>query len=148
MVIMKFSVNIKPKAKGRPRFVRRGSFVSTYTPKTTSDYEKTIREAFIEQCKGQYDKEYTGMIKMSIWAFFEPPKSYSKKKKLELLETPHLKKPDSDNIAKSILDALNGIAWKDDSQISDIDIHKYYDEEDKIIVEIEYVQRSEENEEK
>lgn len=135
---MKFSINIKPKGKGRPRFARRGNFVSTYTPKTTADYEKTIRNAFLEQCESQYDKEYSGPIKVSIWAFFEPPKSYSKKKKLELIETPHLKKPDADNIAKSILDSLNGIAWKDDSQISDIDIHKYYDEEDKVIVEIEY----------
>ena len=136
---MKFSVNIRPIGKARPRFVRRGSYVSTYTPKTTAEYEKTVRNAFLEQCKGRYDKEYTGTVKVSIWAFFEPSKSLSKKKKIELLETPYLKKPDSDNIGKAILDSLNGVAWKDDSQVSDIDIHKYYSEEDKIIVGIEYV---------
>lgn len=135
---MKFSLKIKPKGKDRPRFRRIGNYVQTYTTKATKDYEKTIKKAFLEQCKGQYDKEYTGQLKVSIWAFFEPPKSYSKKKKIELLETPYLKKPDSDNIGKAICDALNGVAWKDDSQISDIDIHKYYDEEDMIIVEIEY----------
>lgn len=136
---MKFSVNIKPRAKERPRFVRRGNYVSTYTSKSTIEYEKTVRNAFLKQCVGQYDKEYMGTVKVSIWVFFEPPKSISKKKRIELLESPHLKKPDSDNIAKSILDALNGTAWKDDSQVSDIDVHKYYGEEDKIIVEIEYV---------
>ena len=51
---------------------------------------------------------------------------------------PYLKKPDSDNIAKAICDSLNGVAWKDDSQISDLIVHKYYDEEDMIIVEIKY----------
>ena len=135
---MKFELKIKPKGKGRPRFARRGKYVSAYTPKTTVEYEKTIKDAFLEQCVDQYDKEYSGPIKVSIWAFFEPLKSYSKKKRLELIETPHLKTPDADNIAKSILDALNGIAWKDDSQISDIDIHKYYDKEDKVVVEIKY----------
>lgn len=135
---MKFSLKIKPKGKDRPRFVRRGNFVQTYTTKATKEYEETIRKAFLEQCKGQYDKEYIGQVKVSIWAFFEPPKSCSKKKKNELIKTPHLKKCDLDNIVKIILDSLNGIAWKDDSQIYHIEASKYYDEEDKIVVEIEY----------
>lgn len=135
---MKFSVKIKPKGKDRPRFVRRGNFVQTYTTKATKDYEETIKKAFLEQCKGQYDKEYDRAIKVEIWAFFEPPRSYSKKKKIELIDTPHLKKPDGDNVAKLVLDSLNEIAWKDDSQVNELIIHKYYDEEDMIIVEIEY----------
>lgn len=136
---MEFSVNIKPKGKGRPRFVRRGNFVSTYTPKTTVEYEKTIRNAFLEQCSGQYDENYEGSIKVSILAYFEPPKSYSKKHIGELLDNgKHLKKPDVDNIAKSVLDALNGYAWKDDSQITELLINKQYGYKDRIVVEIEY----------
>ncbi len=135
---MKFSIKIKPKGKDRPRFVRRGNYVQTYTTKTTKDYEETIKKAFLSQYKGQYDKDYDGTIKVEIWAFFEPPKSYSKKKRIELIDMPYLKKPDSDNIAKAICDSLNGVAWKDDSQISDLIVHKYYDEEDMIIVEIKY----------
>ncbi len=137
---MYFEVKTKPKGKGRPRFVRRGNFVSTYTPKTTKEYEETIRNAFLEQCKGQYDKEYTGLIKVSIWAYFAPSKSLSKAKKKELIGQPHLKKPDVDNLAKSILDALNGVAWKDDSQIGALLVCKLYGEEDKVTVEIEYVE--------
>ncbi len=135
---MKFEIKIKPKPKERPRFVRRGNFVTTYTPKKTQDYENAIKNAFLEQCKGQYDKDYTGAIKMSVWAYFEPPKSYSVKKINGLIGTAHLKKADADNLAKSVLDALNKVAWKDDSQISDLDVHKYYAEEDKIVVEITY----------
>ena len=137
---MFFEVKVKPKGKGRPRFVRRGNFVSTYTPKTTKEYEETIRNAFLKQCKGQYDKEYSGLVKVSIWADFEPPKSLSKVKKKELIGQPHLKKPDVDNVAKSILDTLNGVAWKDDSQIGSLLVCKLYGEEDKVTVEIEYVE--------
>lgn len=135
---MKFSIKIKPKGKDRPRFVRKENFVQTYTTKATKDYEEAIRKAFLRQCKGEYDKEYIGPVKIEIWAFFEPPKSYSKKKKIELIDTPHLKRPDGDNIGKLVLDSLNEIAWKDDSQVNELIIHKYYDEEDMIIVEIEY----------
>ena len=54
-----------------------------------------------------------------VTAFFEPPKSISKKKRAEMLEGKiwPAKKPDSDNIAKVVLDALNGIAYHDDTQI-------------------------------
>lgn len=137
---MKFSLNIKPKGKERPRFVRRGKYVSTYTPKTTLKYEEIIRNAFVEQCIGKYDKEYVGAVKVSIWAHFEPPKSYSKERREELIKNVyHINKPDLDNITKSILDALNGVAWKDDSQICDLEVHKCYEIENRIEVEIEYV---------
>lgn len=43
----------------------------------------------------------------------------------EILPT---KKPDSDNIIKIILDALNGIAYHDDSQICSIHFEKKYAE--------------------
>ena len=44
------------------------------------------------------------------------------------------RKPDLDNIAKSILDSLNGIAWNDDSQITNIWISKHYAEEPRVEV--------------
>ena len=40
--------------------------------------------------------------------------------------TPHTKKPDIDNVAKSVLDALNGLAFDDDSLIHDLQIIKRY----------------------
>lgn len=135
---MKFSIKIKPKGKDRPRFARRGNYVQTYTTKNTKDYEETIKRAFLGQCKGEYDKEYIGPVKIEIWAFFEPPKSYSKKKRIELIDMPHLKKCDLDNIVKIVLDSLNGVAWKDDSQIYHIKASKYYAETDKLEVEIKY----------
>ena len=40
---MQFEVKGKICGKGRPRFVRRGQFVQTYTPDTTANYENLIK---------------------------------------------------------------------------------------------------------
>ena len=78
-------------------------------------------------------------FKVKITAYFKPAESLSKKKKQELVdgEFGFLHRPDVDNIAKSILDALNGLAYKDDSQVANLLILKCYGEENKILVELE-----------
>ena len=37
---------------------------------------------------------------------------------------PDTQKPDADNVAKLVLDALNGVAWEDDQQVNDLHIVK------------------------
>ena len=56
---------------------------------------------------------------VTIRAFFEIPKSWSKKKQALASdgEIKPTKKCDIDNIVKSVLDALNGVAYKDDKQV-------------------------------
>lgn len=137
---MKFEVIGKPQGKGRPRFSSRGNFVKTYTPQKTANYENWIKTCFLNQCKN-FDSSYDGAVKVKIEAIYSVPKSYSKKKRAELLDfqMPYLHKPDVDNIAKCVCDALNGIAYKDDSQVSLLFIDKKYGLEDKLIVEIEYM---------
>lgn len=136
--MIKFIVPGKPQGKARPRFRKIGNFVSTYNTKSTTEYEKLVKLSAIEQCKDQLDKEYTGIVKMSIKAYFKPNKSISKKQYNLLIGHPYLKKPDSDNIAKIICDSLNGIAYKDDNQISILNVEKYYDDEERVEVIIEY----------
>lgn len=135
---IKFIVSGKPQGKARPRFRKIGNYVSTYNPKQTTEYEKLVKLSAIEQCKGKFDKEYAGLVKMSIKAYFKPNKSISKKQYNLLIGTEYLKKPDSDNIAKIICDSLNGIAYKDDSQVAHLEIEKYYAEEARVEVIIEY----------
>ena len=48
-----------------------------------------------------------------------------------------IKKPDIDNIGKVMLDALNKIAFKDDNQVTKMEIEKVYAEEEKIYIKIE-----------
>ncbi|MFL8231041.1 RusA family crossover junction endodeoxyribonuclease, partial [Clostridioides difficile] len=56
--------------------------------------------------------------------------------KVEGLIRPN-KKPDLDNIIKSVADSLNGIAYKDDSQIVEVVSKKYYSDRPRVEVELE-----------
>lgn len=130
---MQFYVYGKPQGKGRPRFSNQGGYARAYTPKATSDYEKLIRKAFHEaRDKMDYDK--TKPISIYIRASFTPPKSISKAKKenLLVLAKPYDKKPDADNIAKVVLDALNGTAYDDDKQITTVCVEKRYSNFDRL----------------
>lgn len=104
----------KIKGKARPR-VFNGRAV---TPKDTVNYENWVRLNYKEQ-SGKY---LEGPIKANIIAYYKIPKSYTKTKRLACKQNIILptKKPDIDNCIKVILDSLNGIAYKDDSQIVEV----------------------------
>ena len=136
--MINFTIKGKPQGKARPRFRKIGKYVSTYNTKQTKDYEELVKISVTEQCKDKLDKEYTGLVKMAIKAYFKPNKSVSKKQYNLMIGTEFLKKPDSDNIAKIICDSLNGLAYKDDSQVALLNIEKYYGEEEKVEVQLEY----------
>lgn len=83
-------------------------------------------------------EQLTGEIEAEIKAYYAIPKSMTKKNR-QLIEEGKLhptKKPDLDNVAKIILDALNGIAYKDDSQVVRLHIEKEYADDDKPRVEV------------
>ena len=137
MMTCDFVVEGKPVGKGRPRFKRMGNFVQTYTPEKTAEYEKLVRLRF-QNAGGQItDKP----VRVEITAFFAPPKSTMKRDRIEMLANRILpeKKPDCDNIAKIILDALNKIAYVDDAQVIDLSVIKRYAAEAKVIVHIEEI---------
>lgn len=138
MMTCDFEVEGKPTGKGRPRFKRMGNFVQTYTPEKTADYEKLVRLRFQNAGGVITDKP----VKIEIVAFFAPPKSVRKKQKQEMLANLILptKKPDCDNIAKIVLDALNQIAYEDDSQVIELSVRKQYASEAKVSVHIEDIE--------
>lgn len=124
-----------PRGKGRPRFTRRGS---TYTDAVTTEYEGRVKRVWKSENNFSFDKSPTTI---SIKAFFPVPVSLSKKKRAELFGKPYLGKPDADNIAKIIMDALNdGVAFKDDSQIDVMTVIKRYvatdEEEPRVEIEV------------
>jgi len=77
-------------------------------------------------------------IEMRIMAFFEPPKSASKVKRVQMIYglIHPIKKPDADNIAKIIADSLNHLAYRDDSQIVEMAVQKRYAETPYVYVQI------------
>lgn len=118
-MILDFIIPGQPQGKGRPRVTMHG----TYTPKSTKEYEEKVRKAW----KDAGSIAFNGVpLCVTVNACFEPPKSTSKKKRAAMISTPHCKKPDADNIAKAVLDALNGLAFPDDSAVASLTVHKQY----------------------
>ena len=122
-----FRVDGTPIPKGRPRFARHGKFVSTYTDKTTLQYEDLIADG-AKRAMGSSEP-----FEMALEAFFyfsiPVPKSYSKKRTeacLSGLERPM--KKDLDNLIKSVGDGMNKIVYKDDGQIVTLHCTKVYGE--------------------
>ena len=133
--MINFTIPGEPKGKGRPKFSRQGNFVKTYTPDTTVNYENWVKICF----QGAGQKMLDGQLKVVIKSYFPIPKSFSKKKRESALkeELRPTKKPDCDNIAKIILDALNGLAYKDDKDVVSCLIEKWYSENPRVEVYID-----------
>ncbi len=108
-----------------------------YTPNKTKDFETLIQQYF--KIKYPSSPVLEGRISIKIIAYLKIPKSTSKIKESQMLENKisPTKKPDVDNIAKVVLDALNKVAFKDDNQVSKISVEKRYDVVEKLHIEIE-----------
>lgn len=134
---VKFEVLGVPVGKGRPRFSTQGGFVRAITPEKTANYERLVRLSYQKQIGAfMFDKDIP--LRAIIRAFFPIPKSTSKKKREQMrdLRILHTKKPDADNIVKAVLDALNGVAYYDDSQVAEVLISKAYAEQPKVMIEL------------
>lgn len=113
-----------PVAKGRPRVGRYG----TYTPKKTATYESYVQYCWAAEYGAQPPSEWP--LEVNVIFYMPIPKSATKRVRAEITQgiVKHTKKPDLDNMAKAVLDALNGLAYKDDSQIYSLTLYKTYDD--------------------
>ena len=125
-----------PIAKKRPRFARRGKFVTTYNSQETEEGR------FLFEAQKQYQYPPIETPIHLFCCFYMPiPKGTSKKKinLMELNQIKHTKKPDLDNLIKFVKDCLNGLVWKDDSQVFSIEAVKLYDQQPRTIIKVEEV---------
>lgn len=137
---VKFEVLGVPVGKGRPKFSTVNGHAVAYTPTKTANYETLVRLSYQQQIGAfMFDKDKP--LRAIIRAFFPIPKSTSKKKReqMEAGKIRHTKKCDADNIAKACLDALNGIAFYDDSQVCELSISKFYGDTPKVEIIIDEV---------
>lgn len=140
MQSMQFTVPGKPQGKARARTFYNsglGKHMSV-TPENTVLYENLIKDRYLQKCQGVYISPGIPVI-LRITARFTPTKSTSKKKRIQMLggELSPLKKPDIDNIIKVVADALNGVAYRDDTQIVKVDARKLYAESEGLDITIE-----------
>ena len=121
--------------KARPRMNTRTG--RAYTPTNTKLYEYSLRQWFIREYP--YFVPIESRVKVTIIAYFGVPKSTSKKKAAEMIagNISPTKKPDADNIIKIVLDAMNNFAFKDDTQVTKLEIEKKYDNTPRIYIKIE-----------
>lgn len=118
----------EPCAQGRPRFSTAGGYVKAYDPAKSRNYKAFVKLITQEEMKKQ-GWRYTELpIRVRIAAYMGVPASKSKKFKQAAIlgEERPTKKPDVDNIFKSVTDAMSGIAYKDDKQIVSASIEKFY----------------------
>lgn len=125
----------QPQGKARARTVTRGGVVRSYTPPKTADYEKMVAFCYRTQGGRYYSDD---PVRLHIAAFYEIPKSWSRKKRDEAAASDLLPtvKPDCDNCIKIIADALNGVAYADDKQIISVNLTKRYSREPRVEVHI------------
>lgn len=126
-----FEVYGKPTPQKQTRFIR----------KTGIAYDPSKKEKSFFQHQIQTHAPKTplvGPIKVDLTFFFIPPKSTSNIRRRQMLNhvIHHIKKPDADNCAYLVTNAMKKIFYNDDSQIIDLCIHKRYGEEAKTLVKV------------
>jgi len=122
MTDIMFSIPGKVSGKGRPKFARRGKFVTAYTPEKTRAMESIVKQYASEEMRGK--KLLNGPLSLSIRVYQHCPQAWSKKRKAAANWITG--KPDADNIIKLIGDSLNGIVWADDSQVANLTFSRRY----------------------
>ncbi len=103
-----------------------------YTDPRTEAYQKQIGWA----AKAAGVQVIDAPVRLLIQAYYPMPKRMPQKHRLEALQRVRrpMVKPDIDNILKTVADALNGIAYKDDCMITDMAVSKFYADEPRIVV--------------
>lgn len=119
--MISFCVEIEPVPKGRPRVTKKGH---TYTPNKTAAFEKTFAHLAKTHVR---TSPLEGPLSCRIVLYFASPKKPAK---------PY-PKGDIDNFAKSILDALNGVLYFDDSQVCLLEVTKEYSDRGRICVSLD-----------
>lgn len=131
MTEVAFTVEGRPRGKQRHRSTKAGR---QFTPKQTAEAERAIAWAYKAAAKAL--PLMTGTVRLDVEAVFRVPKSWSAADRHAALsqEFEYTGKPDADNILKLVKDALNGVAYVDDSQVHPNQPVRRYGEPERIEV--------------
>lgn len=131
---LRFTVPGEPQGKGRARVGTIAGKARMFTPAKTVAYEGIISLAAQEAMQGA--GPFTGPCMIEVFMHCPIRSSWSKKKQAQALagEIYPTNKPDADNCLKAVCDALNGVAWKDDTQATDIYMRKRFSDKPRVDV--------------
>lgn len=108
-----------PEPQGRPRAARRGGRLIFYDPAKSKKWKKAVKNQVSNFNLLFFPLIEKKEIEISIYFYLKRPKK-------NRCDSPHLKKPDLSNLVKAVEDALTGLIYKDDSQITHIEARKQY----------------------
>jgi len=133
--MIRFTVYGEPVAQGRPRASTINGHLRLYDPRKSRDYKQYVR---LVASQHRPKELLAGPLQLKVKVYRPTLKSFSKKKKekAEKGEIRPTTKPDVDNYVKGIKDALKSVIWKDDSQVVDLQVSKFFSESPRIEVEI------------
>lgn len=134
--MIRLTIPGEPVAQGRPRFSRRGQFVSTYDPPKSKAYKEYVKQIVRQEL---HIEPLTGPVKVDVKVYRGIQKTGSKlikRQKQYGIIRPTVK-PDTDNYYKAVSDALTGIVWVDDNQIVDMHVSKWYSDTPRVEIEVE-----------
>lgn len=124
----------QPQGKGRARAFIRGGHIGHVTPEKTRTYEGMIRTAAMQEMGGRLPIDRP--VEFTLRAIFPVPASWPERKRQQAItgDIKPGKKPDLDNVAKAWNDALNGVAYRDDSLICRMTLEKRYGPQALVVV--------------
>ena len=132
-----FVVPGAPKPHPRPRAFARGGHARMYTPRPAQD-RKYLIQTYARTIYGNHPP-HDGPVSMEVEFIMPRPQSLVwKTKPMRQEKLSH--GPDLDNLAKGVMDALNGVLYKDDRQIYQLTVRKWTasgDEAPRIIITVE-----------
>jgi Holliday junction resolvase RusA-like endonuclease len=115
---LEFWVAGVPKAQPRVKAFARGRHAGVYTPDTADAWKAEVRRAALAKCAPP--EPLRGPLSVSLVFVMPRPKS----RKVGYW---HTSRPDADNLAKAVLDALgDAVIWCDDSQVAWLVVKKLY----------------------
>lgn len=136
--MIEFIIPGDPVPQGRPRAGRAGRRIVMYDPKESREYKRYV-SLIARQHAPKTLLEGPLSVRMKIYR--QIPKSTTKKDRALIFEGKKrpITKPDTDNYTKSVLDALNGIIYKDDSQVTDLYASKYYSDDPRVEIKVQEI---------
>lgn len=124
METISFFVSGVPKAQPRVKAARRGKFVHIYTPDTAEEWKSKVRKLSAERISTKIKTP----VYVDMAFHIERPKFHFRKNgTLKSTEYWVSKKPDVDNFAKAVMDAMTDAGvWEDDSLVVMLSVSKRY----------------------
>jgi len=124
----------EPVPQGRPRFAKTRYGVHTYEDEKSRAYKERVAACAKAAMRGMEPME--GALRVAIRTYRQYPKKLTKQQREHIGDLQPITRPDVDNLAKAVLDGMNGICYKDDARIVDLKVSKEYSDAPRVEVEI------------